>query len=681
MKDILLSELSYVPTRYISILKKENILTAWDLLIHYPNKFDDYTIKSIKDITPETLVTIAGIVQSKPSVITTKAKLTIMNFYADCDGRNIKVTIFNRQFLKTKIQYGCYVCLTGKFKQDMVSFVASEIHFEDFQTSLTPQFSIKGISDNKMLELKQKVYEQFSDEIVDYIPSKILEENNIISLKRALMYINIPEDMDEVNLAIRRIKFEELFLYQLKIKYMLYMRKNFPQGISIEYDEEKLNDFINLLPFKLTKDQNKALNEILGDIKAPYKMNRLLQGEVGSGKTVVAAASLYAVITAGYQGAIMVPTEVLATQHYNTFCNLFKDITLNGRKINIKLLSSSINPKDKKDILKELEDGSIDIIIGTHSLFQKDVNFHLLGLVVTDEEHRFGVKQRVAILGKGYLLDHLKMSATPIPRTLAISALGDSDFSVIKTLPGMRKEPITKYLTYDQTDEILLHIEKELNNGHQIYVVCPAITESETLELRNATVIYENMVKHYQGICNVGLIHSKLKTNEKEEVMDKFSKNEIQILVSTSVIEVGVNVVNATTIVILDAERFGIAQLHQMRGRVRRSDEQAYCFLVSKTETKSAIDRLRLVEANNDGFVLSEYDLENRGPGDFFGDKQTGTYLFKMADIVLDKDIFLLADASASKVIESNELFTNNEYSELEKIVKENYIKNKEMMD
>ena len=410
-------------------------------------------------------------------------------------------------------------------------------------------------------------------------------------------------------------------------------------------------------------------------------MNRLLQGEVGSGKTVVAAIALYAVLTSGYQGAIMVPTEVLAQQHYETFCKLFSNITINGREIKLDVLSSSINPKDKKQKLDDLKNGLTDIIIGTHSLFQKDVEFKNLGLVVTDEEHRFGVKQRVSIVGKGYLIDHLKMSATPIPRTLAISILGDSDISTIKTLPGNKKETITKYLKYKDRKEVFDHIKKELDLGHQIYVICPAIDESEAMDLKNATTIYENMSRYYENICKVGLIHSKLKTNEKEDVMNKFSNNEIQILVSTSVIEVGVNVVNATTMVILDADRFGIAQLHQMRGRVRRSDNQAFCYLISDTETQTAIDRLKLVSENNDGFVLAEEDLAIRGPGDFFGERQTGNVLFKMADLILDKDILELADKIAFEKIETKELFESEEYAKLLKIVNLNYINNKEMLD
>lgn len=676
MKEVLLSEISYITPKQVLFLKKSNINTVEDLLFNFPTKFDDYTITPYKEISPETTVTIAGVVQTKATVTNVKTKLSVMNFYLDVEGRKIRATIFNRHFLKSKINYGTYVRLTGKFSENMKNFTASEIHFNEFSSAINPIFNIKGITDEKMLELKEKVYDDYCDEITDYLPTDIRTSHDLISLKRAIKYINIPEESEEVKLAIKRIKFEELFLYQLKIKYMLYMRKHYPQGISINFDSSKVNDFIGKLPYKLTVDQKKSLDEIFEDMRAPYKMNRLLQGEVGSGKTVVAAIALYAVITAGYQGAIMVPTEVLANQHYNTFKELFAN-----ENINIVMLSSSVAPKDKKIILSDLFDKKVDIIIGTHSLFQKDVVFHSLGLVVTDEEHRFGVRQRVSIVGKGHLIDHLKMSATPIPRTLAISVLGESDISLIKTLPGNKKEAITKFIQYENRGIVLEHIKEELAKGHQIYIVAPMIEESEVIDLKNATEIYSRMSEYFKDICEIGLIHSRLKSTEKEQVMADFSANKIQILVSTSVIEVGVNVINATTMIILDADRFGIAQLHQMRGRVRRSDEQAYCFLISNTSAQSAIERLKLVEENSDGFLLAEEDLLIRGPGDFFGEKQSGTISFKMADLVLDKDILEEANNLAASIIASDKLFIDEEYQEIKKIVDDNYQQNKEMLD
>lgn len=676
MRKILLSDLKYITPKNITTLKKNNINTVSDLLYNYPTKFDDYTITLFKDILPNTHVTIAGVIQTKATVINSKTNLSIMTFYMDVEGRKVRVTIFNRHFLRNKINYGVYVKVTGKFKENFKSFTASEIRFDEFSNDINPVFNIKGIKDEKVLEIKEKVLEEFIDDIEDFLPEDIKKEYQLINLKDALRYINIPENSDEINKAIHRIKFEELLIYQLNIKYMLYMRKNYPQGVSINFDKEKVKDFINNLPFKLTIDQNKSLEEILYDLSQPYKMNRLLQGEVGSGKTVVAAIALYAVTTSNYQGALMVPTEVLASQHFQTFTSLFKNIN-----VNIALLTANISAKERKLILDDLENHKIDIVIGTHSLFQKNVIFQSLGLVVTDEEHRFGVKQRVSIVGKGHLIDHLKMSATPIPRTLAISVLGESDISIIKTMPGNKKEVITKYVPYSKRAEVINHIKEELCRGHQIYIVAPMINESEVLDLNNATHIYENMKSYFKNTCEVGLIHSKLKSNEKQQVMDDFSKNKTQILVATSVIEVGVNVINATTIVILDADRFGIAQLHQMRGRVRRSDEQAYCFLISDSKVQTSIDRLNLVANNSDGFVLAEEDLIIRGPGDFFGEKQTGLVPFKMADIVIDKDIFEFANQTANDIISNKKLFEDSDYSKLLEMTDNNYQENKEMLD
>ena len=675
MKEILLSDLDYVTQKNVAILKKNKIFTAWDLLTSYPSKFDDYTLVSVKNAKLEENITIAGVVQGKSTVYNARSKLSILNFYIESEGHKIRVTIFNRQYLRNKLNYGVYVRLTGKFKNNFTNFTASEIHMDEICNDISPVFNIKGIKDEVIFEIKQKLLEENKDKINDYLPKELKDKYKLIDLYDAISYINTPDNIDETSEAEKRIKFDELFLYQLKIKYLLYMRKNFPEGQKIVYNKEKVESFISRLPYLLTSDQNKVIEEILADLSSNYKMNRLLQGEVGSGKTVVAAISLYAAYTAGFQGVIMAPTEVLAIQHYKTFTNIFKDINLN-----IILLTSTNSSKEKEEILTGLCDGSIDIAIGTHSLFQKDVFFHNLGLVVTDEEHRFGVKQRVEMVSKGKLIDHLKMSATPIPRSLAISVLGESDISIIKTMPGNKKDVITKFVNYKDNKMVIEHMKAQIARGKQIFVICPMINESDVMDLNNATKIYDNMQKYFLGICNVGLIHSKLKPIEKETVMNKFTENEIQILVSTSVIEVGVNIINATTIVILDADRFGIAQLHQMRGRVRRSDDQAYCFLVSDTETDSAINRLKLIESSSDGFELAEADLLIRGPGDFFGEKQTGLVTFKLSDIIADKELLELCNNAAEEVIEKELLF-NEKYKEIYEIVHKNYLENKEMLD
>ncbi len=672
-----LTEVEFITAKMAQALKRHGIVTVLDLLYSFPSKFEDYTIVPIDEIDDVTkTISIAGIVQGKPSTVNVKSNLNMMRFNCDVDGEKIKVTIFNRQFLRNKLNYGVYVRLTGKFDETKTKFTASEIAFNEFENAIQPVFNIKGVDDEKLLSLKEKLYYEYKDELIEDLPEEIQNQFNLISINKAIKYINIPDEINQTLEAIKRIKFEELLKYQLKVKYMLYMRKNNPEGVAIKFDMEKVNNFIKSLPYELTTDQKKALDEIFNDINSNYKMNRLLQGEVGSGKTVVSAISLYAVTTAGYQGAIMVPTEVLASQHFLTFNEFFKN-----SEIKVALLTSSITPKDKKDILDKLSNGEIDIVVGTHSLIQKDVSFKKLGLVVTDEEHRFGVRQRVSMVGKGYLIDHLKMSATPIPRTLAISLLGENNISIIKTLPGNRKEVITKYIDYSNKEVVFEHIKTQIMDGHQVYIITPMIEESDVMDLQNALAVYERTKKYYKGFCEVGLIHGKLKTEEKDEVMRKFYNNEIQILVATSVIEVGVNVVNATTIVILDADRFGIAQLHQMRGRVRRSDDQAYCFMISDSTVETSIKRMQLVEETNDGFSLAEEDLLIRGAGDLFGEKQSGGVTFKMADVVVDSDILEQANKCADEMINNKKLFNEKEYHNLLECAKINYETKKEMLE
>lgn len=671
-----LSEVAYITEKRLATLKKCGMNTVEDVLYYFPTRFEDHTITPFKDVEIGKTITIAGIAEGKATVASAKSKLSIMNFYLNVDDNIVRVTIFNRHFLKSQIFYGKYIRVTGKFDGKLDHFIASEIAFDETLNDITPVFNIKGIDDKKFLELKEKLYYDHSDLLVDDLPKDLREKYGLIDIDKTIRYINIPENMNEANLAIKRLKFEELFKFELAVKYMLYKRKYFPEGVAINYNKEKVNEFINSLPFTLTKDQNVALDAILNDISSDFKMNRLLQGEVGSGKTVVAAIALYAITTAGYQGAIMVPTEILAFQHAKTFSELFSNST-----IKVELLTSSCSPLKKKEVLDGLKNGTIDIVIGTHSLIQKEVEFNKLGLVVTDEEHRFGVRQRVSMVGKGYLIDHLKMSATPIPRTLAISILGDSDISTIKTLPGNRKEVITKYLDYSKLSEVLNFVgDLVVKEHHQAYIIAPTIEESEVLDLQNALNVFEKVKNYYGKALKVGLVHGKMKAEEKDDIMNAFAKGIIQVLVATSVIEVGVNVVNATSIVILDADRFGIAQLHQMRGRVRRSDDQPYCFLLSNSQVESSVKRLKLIEEVSDGFVLAQEDLINRGGGEIFGEKQSGFQTFRIADLVVDSDVLEVANAEASECISDGRLFTSD-YASLLKMADDNYQLRKEILE
>jgi len=657
--------------------KKQGIENVYDLLRHYPSRYEDFTVTNLKDAKLDENVTIEGTVLGKVMVNNIKPKLVSMSFYVEVDDRKIKAIIFNRQFLKAKLSYGTLVRLNGKFNSNYNTFTTNEILFiDEGALSIYPIYDLKDINPTKYVSIMEKTIEKYLHQMEEELPDELIHKHRLLGMKETIRILHLPEKITDLSRAIERVKFEELLRYQINVKYLSLRRKTDSTGVSIAFDSEKVLDFIAQLPYELTTDQGKVLEEILLDMASPFKMNRLLQGEVGSGKTIVAAISLYAAVTAQYQGALMCPTEILASQHHQTFCELFRHLP-----VKIALLTSSVIGKERKLILDQLEKGDIQILIGTHALFQKEVEFKNLGIVVTDEEHRFGVKQRVSIKTKGHDIDYLKMSATPIPRTLAISSFGDTDISVIKTMPGQKKKVITRYVDEKNKRFVMDHIKKELSENRQIYIVTPLINESEAIEAANATEIFQNMKHYFEGTATVGLIHGKMRMDEKENVMASFLNNDIQILVATSVIEVGVNVLNATTIVILGAERFGIAQLHQMRGRVQRGDLQSYCFLVSDAINESSIKRLRLVEENSDGFVLAEEDLKLRGPGDFFGERQSGNINFRFADLVADEKLFETANDEADQIIKRNDFDQTGVYRYLFVEAHDNFIKKTMQLD
>ena len=594
----------------------------------------------------------------------------MLNHYLLADEDYILARYFNRIYLKGKLNYGSVIRVQGKFYQNMNNFTVNNLMIcDELDRNIIPIYHNKDIGEAKYLEIVSMVYRRYKDKIEETLPQKFLDKYHFSSLKETIYTLHLSENLDEIHQAIQRVKYEELLKYQLSMKYLHYMRENDHNCPIINYDSQVLEKLKTSLPYELTDDQKKVISEILKDLKAPYAMNRLLQGEVGSGKTIVAIISIMAVVSGGYQAVLMCPTEILSKQHYQTISQILKD----DKEVKIGLLTGSTPLKQRKEMIEKIASGDIHIIIGTHALFQKDIDYYKLGIVIADEEHRFGVRQRVLIKNKGLDVNYLKMSATPIPRSLAISAYGDTDISIIQTMPKNRKEVITRYIDHDHKKEVINHMKEELQRGHQIYVVTPLIEESDVLDTANATEIYQNMVKYFDKIATVGLIHGRLKAEEKEDIMQKFLNNEIQILVATSVIEVGVNVVNATTIVILGAERFGVATLHQLRGRVMRSDSIPYCFFIANNPTDSSIERLKMVEQNTDGFKLAEYDLINRGPGEFFGEKQSGAMNFKYASLKEDNDLLELANSDSEEIINDPSTFDNDEYKILFDIAKKNY--------
>lgn len=670
LNNYLLSDEDYILARYVSILKKKKIQTVEDLLFDFPIKYEDYTVHSIHDAILEVPTILEGTIVSKVTVNYLKSKLSTVVFQLDVEGRKIRCTIFNRIYLKGKLNYGSVIRVQGKFYQNMNNFTVNNLMIcDELDRNIIPIYHIKDIGEAKYLEIISMVYRRYKDKIEETLPQKLLNKYHFASLKETIYTLHLSENLNDINEAIRRIKYEELLKYQLSMKYLHYMRENDHNCPIINYDNQVLEKLEASLTYELTDDQKKVISEILKDLKAPYAMNRLLQGEVGSGKTIVAIMSIMAVVSGGYQAVLMCPTEILSKQHYQTISQILKEY----KEVKMGLLTGSTSLKQRKEIIDKISSGDINVIIGTHALFQKDIDYPKLGIVIADEEHRFGVRQRVLIKNKGLDVNYLKMSATPIPRSLAISAYGDTDISIIKTMPKNRKEVITKYIDNNHKKDVINHMKEELQRGHQIYVVTPLIEESDALDTANATEIYQNMVKYFDKIATVGLIHGRLKTEEKEDIMQKFLNNEIQILVATSVIEVGVNVVNATTIVILGAERFGVATLHQLRGRVMRSDSIPYCFFIANNPTDSSIERLKMVEQNTDGFKLAEYDLINRGPGEFFGEKQSGAMNFKYASLKDDTDLLELANSDSEEIINDQSTFNDDEYRILFDVAKKNY--------
>lgn len=571
----------------------------------------------------------------------------------------INVSFFNQPYLKDKIVMSEEIAVYGKWDAKRKSLngmkiLAAKNDGEDF----APIYHVnKKVRQSSLIQLIRTGFEKYGELISEILPKDLLEKYRLMPRREAMFAMHFPSNPEESHLAKRRVVFEEFFLFQLKMQGLKRQEKAEKNGLIIQYDVDRLKSFTQKLPFELTAAQKKVTNEICRDLMSPNHMQRLLQGDVGSGKTVVAAIALYATMTAGFQGALMVPTEILAQQHMESLQQLYDPL-----EVRTALLTGSTKTKERREILAQLAIGEIDIIIGTHALIQEDVLFHRLGLVITDEQHRFGVNQRRVLREKGLKPDVLFMTATPIPRTLAITAFGEMDVSIIDEMPAGRIPIETRWIRPPQLDTVLEWMEKELARGHQAYVICPLIEESEALDVKNATEIFEHMSAFFNPTYQVGLLHGKMKNQEKEEIMQEFKENNLQLLVSTTVIEVGVNVPNATVMLIMDADRFGLAQLHQLRGRVGRGSDASYCILVANPKNDMGVERMKIMTETNNGFVLSEKDLELRGPGEVFGARQSGVPQFAVGDIVTDFNILEVARQEANAIWKKEQWWVLPEY-------------------
>lgn len=648
-----------VGSRTSMLLKKLNINTVDDLVTHYPYRYEFIKRSNLKEKCEDDKVIIDGKVEMIPILVRLKGNLNKMNFRLATSTKEIVgVSIFNRAYLKNQLLVGTNITVFGKYEKNKNVILASEIRMGLLPKSEKIEavyHGTVGLNSKAISGFINTALMEYGNELEDYIPKYLLEKYNFLNKKTALNIIHNPSTKEKLKEASIRLKYEELFVYMAKINYLKLKNKNIKDGIEKDFDKEKLDKVIKSLPYELTVDQKIVLNEILEDLTSKRRMNRLLQGDVGSGKTIISIIAMVANYLSGYQSALMVPTEILATQHYETMKEILKDLN-----VNIALLTGSL-PKNKKDLIhEELKLGKIDMVVGTHALIQEEVVYKNLGLVITDEQHRFGVLQRTSLQNKGIMPDVLYMSATPIPRTYALTLYGDMDISTIRILPKGRKKIKTYLKSYSEIKDVLKMMYEELLKNHQIYVIAPLIEESETLDLTTVNELKDKMNLAFGEKYNVGIIHGKLKQTEKDKIMEDFVNNKIQILISTTVIEVGVNVLNTTMMVIFDANRFGLSTLHQLRGRVGRSALESSCILISDYDS----ERLNVMTTTNDGFEISEEDFKIRGHGDLFGTKQSGDMTFKIADIKEDYKILLQAKK------DSMEFLLNNKEEELkEKII------------
>ncbi|MDW8760204.1 ATP-dependent DNA helicase RecG [Streptococcus suis] len=649
---------------------KVGIHTIEDLLTYFPFRYEDFESKSILDLQDGEKAVVVGSVVSPANVQYYGYKRNRLRFSIKQGDLVVSVSFFNQPYLADKIVMGQEIAIWGKWDKAKASLTGMKV-LAQVSEDLQPVYHVaQGISQSNLVKaIKSAMDLGYLELLEENLPTVLLEKYRLLNRKHAVFAMHFPVNLGEYRQALRRIKFEELFYFQLQLQLLKDSNTNVSNGLKIDYDSIKVDQQIEELPFELTAAQANALSEILADMQSSSHMNRLLQGDVGSGKTVVAGLAMFAAVSAGMQAAIMVPTEILAEQHYQSFRYLFPDLS-------IALLTGGMKVAERRAALEAISNGQVDMIVGTHALIQESVSYHQLGLVVTDEQHRFGVKQRRLFREKGANPDVLMMTATPIPRTLAITAFGDMDVSIINQLPAGRKPIITRWVKHQQLPTVLEWLEKELRSGAQVYFISPLIEESEALDLKNAIDLQAELQAYFGSQVTVDLLHGKMKNDEKDAIMQVFKDRKSDILVSTTVIEVGVNVPNATVMVIMDADRFGLSQLHQLRGRVGRGHKQSYAILVANPKTESGKERMKIMTETTDGFILAEADLKMRGSGEIFGTRQSGLPEFQVANIVEDYPILEEARRVASQIVSEENWQENPNWSVLL-----NHLKDREELD
>ncbi|MDN6161996.1 MAG: ATP-dependent DNA helicase RecG, partial [Atopostipes sp.] len=649
-------------------LENLGIITIWNLLTYFPFRYEDLTVKDIEKIEDRQKVVLEGTVIAPPHVQYYGRKKSRLSFRIKIDYAIIPITFFNQPYLAKQIEEGKKIKVFGNWDMRRKQLSGIKIigrSSVNKNEKFEPIYhSSKDISHNIIRKLVRQSWDLYHHKIEEILPNDLIKKYRLLSAKEAIFNMHFPETEEIMDTARETIVFTEFLIFQTQAQYRKNLHKNIGQGRSVNYQLDYLKYFFSSLPFELTKAQKKAVNDISADMKRPIQMYRLLQGDVGSGKTVVAAGGIVAAQSANLQSAFMAPTEILAEQHYISLKKFYQSFNLK-----VELLTGSTKTKKRREIIADLKEGKIDLLIGTHALIQEDVIFKDLALIIIDEQHRFGVNQRRQLREKGKSPDVLFMTATPIPRTLSITAFGEMDVTVIDELPPGRLPVETHWIKRESISSLMGELLKELENESQVYVISPLIEESDSMDLENAKELFEEYTEIFSPNYKVALLHGQMTSEEKEQVMSDFKEHQIDILVSTTVIEVGVDVPNATRMIIHNADRFGLAQLHQLRGRVGRGEKQSECILIANPKSESGVERMKIMTKTTDGFKISQKDLEMRGPGEFFGKKQSGLPEFKVADIVEDGLVLEAARYEAANILKRSPELKKKSYERLRTLV------------
>ncbi len=630
-------------------LQTMGISCVQDLLTYYPFRYEIVAKSASRDWNINDNIVCEGIIVQRARMIRLGRNKTMTRFsILSEDQEEFQVTLFNRPWV-SQFQEGKTITVFGKYNGNG-RITAAQYQMKPLAElqGIHPVYNLKeGMRQNDVRRLIKKAYDLCGSELADFLPPTLVERYRLCSRAQALYWVHFPADKEQLRQALRHLKYEEFFRFQLVMQAIKAENRPIARGNVKHFSTDEVFALAKSLPFQLTSDQQQAIMDILRDLSDEKVMMRMLQGDVGCGKTMVAAFGLYACVLAHKQGAFLAPTEILARQHCENLQRLFAD-----HDVRVELLCSSLKPSEKKKVLQDLANNEIDIIVGTHALFQESVSFYDLGMVVADEQQRFGVQQRRQLLEKGEKVDFLLMSATPIPRTLAQSLFGDMDVSIIAQLPQGRMPIETRMIHSSSMQKILEQVLTLVDEGEQCYVVCPAIEKNEEMPLRNVMDIYQGMNALLGKRYRIGLLHGRMSGEEKQEVMERFAAGELQFLVSTTVIEVGIDVKNANIMIIYDAHRFGLSTIHQLRGRVGRGTHKGYCFLLSATNDQDALARLKMLEKTSDGFEISKYDLKLRGPGDLLGTRQSGVPGFVLANVITDEKMLEAAREDAAYVLD-----------------------------